>query len=274
MNGLPSGNPAVSIVGGGGESIGTLEEWLEYAGPERGLAQWRDGYSAKEQAKAWLSSGSPAAPEEWWDAVSELVGDADTLIAQPEHETRFDRFARARQHDLLAEVRRCDETVAVVGVEAKACEPFDGQVADRGIAAPPSKQRPRCNLMAQALFGRPVFNEDDGTVLDKELAGHGYQLWTAAVGSIVEAQSRGLSQAILVLHQLQPADVAGGYADDDARDWPRALQENQAAVERFRGALEDAGGHTFETRFVAAGTRLTVVKVTTTMKPNRHVGRQ
>jgi hypothetical protein len=32
-----------------------------------------DGYSAKEQAKAWLRSGSPAVPEELWSTLEPLV---------------------------------------------------------------------------------------------------------------------------------------------------------------------------------------------------------
>jgi hypothetical protein len=259
--------PSVSIVGVDGVDIRTLDAWLDHAGPEKGLAQWRDGYSAKEQAKVWLATGGPAVPAEWWDAIGPFAGDADAVIAWPEHETRLDRFARARQHDLLAELRRDGEVVAVVGVEAKACEPFDGLVGDRGPVAPPSKQRPRCNLLARALFGRPVFDEEDGTVLDEGLAGHGYQLWTAAVGSILEAQARGLSEAVLVIHQFRPADPAVGYGEDDTRDWPSSLAENQAAVERFVRALESAGGRTFKTPFVSAGTRLTVRKVETMIAP-------
>jgi hypothetical protein len=257
--------PSVSIVGVDGADIRALDAWLNHAGPEKGLAQWRDGYSAKEQAKAWLATGGPAAPEEWWCAIRPLVGDADSVIARPEHETRFDRFARARQHDLLVEFRRDGKAVAVVGVEAKACEPFDGLVRDRGSTPLPSKKRARCNLLAGALFGQPVFDEEDGVVLDEGLAGHGYQLWTAAVGSIVEAQARGLSEAVLLIHQFRPPDLMAGYDDDDTRDWPSSLAQNQAAVDRFVDALQITGGRTFETPFVRAGTRLAVRKVETTI---------
>jgi hypothetical protein len=142
-------------------------------------------------------------------------------------------------------------------------------VGDRGFAAPPSKQRARCNLLARALFGRPVFDEEDGTLLDEELAGHGYQLCTAAVGSIIEAQSRGFSDAVLVIHQFRPTDRGAGYSDDDTRDWPRALEDNQAAFERFCVAVEDAGGRSFETPFVQAGTRLTALKVETRVLAGR-----
>jgi hypothetical protein len=38
-----------------------------------------------------------------------------------------------------------------IGIEAKACEGFDGTVGDRAGAAAPSKKRARCNLLARAL---------------------------------------------------------------------------------------------------------------------------
>jgi hypothetical protein len=175
--------PAVRLFGTDRAEIEDLDGWLQHAPPEKGEAQWRDGYSAKEQAKAWLRGGSPAMPEELWAALSDLFeGEADEIYARPEHKTKLDNYGRARQHDLLACVRRDGAMILVAGIEAKACEDFAGSVGDRATAAAPSNKRARCNLLSRALFGREVFNEESGDVIDAALSRHGYQLWTATVG--------------------------------------------------------------------------------------------
>src|SRR2546421_166990 len=46
----------VHSISGPGGRIATLDEWLEKAPPKRGEAQWRDGRSAKELARAWLAA--------------------------------------------------------------------------------------------------------------------------------------------------------------------------------------------------------------------------
>jgi hypothetical protein len=241
------------------EEIVDLDSWFTHAPPEKRERDWRDGYSAKEQAKAWLRSGSPAVPDELWSALAPLTtAEVDEVYARPEHRTKLDRFARARQHDLFACARSAGKTVLVVGVEAKACETFDGIVADRASAAPPSNKRARCNLLSRALFGREVIDEETGAILDERLSGHGYQLWTAAVGTIIEAQERGQDRAVLVVHQFVPDDPA-----EDARNWPAALASNAKSIGVFVEDLQAAGAVSHETEFVKAGTTLDVVTVQT-----------
>jgi hypothetical protein len=259
--------PNVRLFGTDNEEIHSLESWFLHAPPEKGLAQWKDGYSAKEQASAWLRPGRPSVPAELWSAIVELVGDADEVYGRPEHHTRLDRYSRARQHDLFGCARRGGATTRVVGVEAKACEGFDGTVGDRAAAVAPSKKRARCNLLGRALFGRAVLDEDTGAVLDPELSTHGYQLWTATVGTIIEAQKRDVEEAIIVVHQFRPKDLSAAGRPGDNRDWASALSANKAAFDSFAAALIDAGSQSYETEFVKAGTRLRVVKVESPIDP-------
>lgn len=238
-----------------------LESWFEHAPPEKAAVQWQSGYSAKEQAKAWLRMGSPRMPDELWHSLSELVGDADEVYGRPEHKTLLDNYARARQHDLFACLRYDGKTRSAVGIEAKACEGFDGTVGDRAAAVAPSRRRARCNLLARALFGREVLDEASGDVLDPELAGHGYQLWTAAVGTIIEAQARDLDRAVLVIQQFRPRDLAAAKAAGDSRDWSTALAANEAAFSAFASALSDGTSTSHATEFVKPGTMLHVIKV-------------
>lgn len=258
--------PVARLFGQDKSEIVDCDSWYLHAPPEGGSKQWRDGYSAKEQAKAWCRSGSVAVPEEVWSAMSDfVVGGADEIYARPEHVTRLDRFSRARQHDLFACVRRNGETVLVVGVEAKACETFDGIVADRATAVPPSKKRARCNLLSRALFGREVLDEETGAVLDERLSRHGYQLWTAAVGTIIEAQQRGVDQVLVLVQQFVPGDVAEATRGGDARKWTSALEANTKALDEFAAEIRAAGSESYKTEFVRPGTRLHVAKVESTI---------
>jgi hypothetical protein len=249
------------VFGPDGDEIVDLGSWFEHAPPEKGLAQWKDGFSAKEQAKAWLRSGRPQMPHELWSDLSGLAPDADEVYARPEHTTRLDKFSRARQHDVFACLRRDGVMTTAVGIEAKACESFDGTVADRAAAAAPSKKRARCNLLARALFGREVLDEDSGEILDADLSAHGYQLWTAAAGTIIEAQKRNLPRAVLVVHQFRPRDLDAPAGTGDTRDWATALSQNADALALFAKALEASGAISLETEFIEAGTRLDVLKV-------------
>jgi hypothetical protein len=238
-----------------------LDSWFVHAPPEKGLAQWKDGYSAKEQAKAWLRVGQPRMPDELHSAVSHFVPDADEVHGRPEHQTRLDKYSRARQHDLFACLRRDGVMTAAVGIEAKACEGFDGTVGARAAAKPPSKKRARCNLMARALFGHEVLDEESGEVLDAALGAHGYQLWTAAVGTVIEAQRRGLPRAVLIVHQFRPQKLDAALAAGDMRDWATALSHNAAALDSFAREFAACGSSTHQTEFVDPGTTLDVVKV-------------
>ncbi len=150
-----------------GAEIVDERSWFELAPPEKGRAQWRDGYSAKEQALAWLRTGEIACPDELLGPLQELASrPIDELVGTPEKTTKLDNYGRDRQHDLLLGASGEGEPLLVVGIEAKACERFDGLVAERASAEPPSKKRARCNLMSRELFGRLVFDEGTGEILD------------------------------------------------------------------------------------------------------------
>ena len=254
--------PAVRLFGPDGVEIEDLDPWFLHAPPEKGLAQWKDGYSAKEQAKAWLRPGSPAIPDELWSEISGFLdGEVDEFYGRPEHTTRLDNYSRARQHDLFGCARRDGATLLVVGVEAKACEGFDGLVVDRATAAAPSNKRARCNLLSRALFGRDVLDEQTGAILDENLSRHGYQLWTAAVGTVIEAQKRAMAEALLVVHQFVPHDISAVGVAGDKRDWATALTANAEAFDAFATELHASGSKSHDTEFVQGGTTLHVVKV-------------
>jgi hypothetical protein len=256
-------SPPVRLFAPDQVEIVDLDSWFRHAPPEKRDVQWRDGYSAKEQAKAWLRAGAPAVPDELWSAIA--PGEVDEIYGRPEHRTKLDMYPRARQHDLFACARRDGITRLVVGIEAKACEDFGGIVADRAASSQASNKRARCNLLARALFGKEVFAEETGDILDEGLSRHGYQLWTAAVGIIIEAQQRGVDDAVLVVQQFVPRDLKSGYRSADKRGWSSALAANTSAFDAFAAELEASGSVSHETDFVQSGTALHVVKVDSTI---------
>jgi hypothetical protein len=227
----------IRVVGKGQQPIFDVKSWLEHGGPKKGEDHWRDGYSAKEFAKAWLRTGAPAVPAE----LAAVLPPADEVLVRAEHVTDLDGLGEGRNHDALLELRRDGAVVAVVGIEAKVAEGFSGPVSAHGSTKPGSRKTERCNLLSRALFGVDVLDPETSEVLDAQLATHGYQLWTAAVGTIIEAQRLGLDEAVLVVHHLGPV--------------PSEDAEQLAA---FAARL---GPTTFATRHVAAGTRLRVVAV-------------
>jgi len=253
--------PTVRLFGVDRVEIDSEDSWLLHAPPEKGEDQWKDGYSAKEQAKAWLRPGRPEVPDEWWAALADLCGEVDEIHGRPEHQTALDRFPRKRKHDLFACLRRSGEMTAAVGVEATACEDFDGLVRDRANAEAPSNKRARCNLLAGALFGHRVFDEDTGGILDARLAGHGYQ----AAGTLIEAQARDLANAILLVHQFRPRDLEAAARGGDRRGWASRLEQNATKLVAFAEDFAKAGAVSHEMEFVKPGTRLHVVRVETVL---------
>jgi hypothetical protein len=106
-----------------------------------------------------------------------------------------------------------------------------------------------------------VFNEHTGDLLDPSLGNHGYQLWTAAVGTLIEAQQRNINDAVVVVQQFAPADVLAAPHAGDHRDWSSALKANADAFHAFAAEVQATGAESHKTDFVAPGTTLHVIKV-------------
>lgn len=268
----PGLTPDVIVIGRDEQEIRCLDHWFPHAPPAGGCDQWVDGYSAKEQAKAWMRSGSPAFPAEILEALRYVgVENLESVTAYPEHETPLDKFGRGgkgnRNHDVLAVGRRASGETVVIGIEAKACERFDGIVATRARVPAPSKKSLRANVLSRALFGRDVCDVDTGAVVGADLAAHGYQLWTAAVGTLIEAAKHDAALAVLLVHQFEPDPVRGPDARDRRR-WGAALKSNERALSTFVAALTATGEATSHpTEFVRGGIVLRVAKARAPLAP-------
>jgi hypothetical protein len=73
-----------------GHLLHSLDDWIRWAPPEKGEAQWKDGRSAKEFARRWLP-GLPAEVAAILDTHPATAAFVPTE-GLPEHPTRLDEF--------------------------------------------------------------------------------------------------------------------------------------------------------------------------------------
>jgi hypothetical protein len=181
----------------------TLEEWEQLAGP-KSADQWVDGRSAKEAARAWLDGNGVHLPREVAAALAghPAFGAVKTWDAEPEAKLRFDKFGGEPRNSDLAVHAEDGHGQFLIAVEAKADEPFGETVGDTLAAALEryldnvrSNGVIRVQQLAQALLGRRAAN-------DPPIRDIRYQLLTACAGAICEAERRGNSRALMLVHEF------------------------------------------------------------------------
>lgn len=186
----------------GGIPITTLEEWERRAGPKR-ANQWREGRSALETARAWLTAGDrfPAEVLKAFQQHPEF-GEIRSWHAEPEVRLPFDSFGGETRNSDLVVSAIDDHGEFLVAVESKADEEFSETTADilaaavdRWLANPRSNGILRVQQLASAVLG-PLRKYE--TPL-KEIR---YQLLTATAGAIREAERRELDRAVLLIQEF------------------------------------------------------------------------
>ena len=186
-----------------GIAILSLREWEMRAGPKN-PNHWVDGRSAKEAARAWLEGEGKKLPIEVSVALAghKAFGPVQKWHAEPEAKIRFDSFAgEPRNSDLVVDVQDLHGSF-LVAVEAKADEPFGATVAKTLTAAHVRHSKnnrsngvARIEQLTKALLGpQPI-----GEPLDKDIR---YQLLTACAGALCEAERRGYSRTLMLVHEF------------------------------------------------------------------------
>ncbi len=213
--------------------ITTLTEWETRAGPKH-RSQWRDGRSAKESARAWLSVGAPELPDEIARllATSAAFGPMLAWQAEPEARIRFDDLGGEPANLDLLLVGEDKAGALMIGVEAKADESFGAEIRDtlasaleRRLKSPASNGILRVEQLARRLL--PPRQASTG---DPPLGRLRYQLLTATAAVLDEAGRRGISRAVLAVHE---------FVTDETRD--RNHRRNARNLERFlRWIMRDA----------------------------------
>ena len=198
-----------------GQTIHTLDDWIKYAPPAKGQKHWKDGRSAKELAKSWITDSEPKLPSDLSDILlsQPYTANFQPEWAIPEFETKLDKLkGNGRNHDLIV-MGNANGKKTLISIEAKVDEPFGEAVADyltKNIKKNPRTQLPeRIKNLSEALFGA------------KDIGALRYQLIHALAGTLIEAKNQGADQAVLIVHEFVPY----GKVSKKAKQNEEALQE-------------------------------------------------
>lgn len=201
-------------------ALGTLDEWLEHAGPKNPEVQWVEGRSAMEVARAWLESAPSGPPAEIGHLLRSHRDFRNVIIEQVEPEARvsFDtRRGEPSNADLV--LIGHDEIGPFVGsVEAKADETFGQRLSDtldaaleRAIANPRSAGVERVIDLVRAL----IPPKKPETVAVGELR---YQLLTGIAGSLALAAEHRAARAVFIVHVFETGKTSSQHLEANAND--------------------------------------------------------
>jgi hypothetical protein len=227
----PSLSPLL-IQNSNGKSIHSVDDWFGLAPPKKGRRQWKGGRSAKELAKAWFRTERAKVPEELEALFKSHSSTKDLVLktAIPEKQTILDGFGGEPRNNDLILIGRASGAPVVVGIEAKADEPFGPIIQEylKEKKGTKSKVPDRIKLLLQSIFGRPI---------DENLGRLRYQLLHGLAGTIIEAKQQGASQAIFVVHE---------FISEKTK--PEKIEQNKVDFERFINSFPQ-----FETYGVSPG---------------------
>ena len=172
--------------------ITNVDIWLKVAPPKGGVAQWKDGYSAKELARFVIEQ-----PKVFSKLLEDIIKRTvkyvpSSFTGEPEATTNLPPQGSSgpREHDLLLYDKRI-----VIGIEAKVNEPLGNNKSILQESKTTSSEKPKCKrinwLMQTILPGRKID--------DKEIGNLKYQLFTATAGTILEAARRDKEECIFLV---------------------------------------------------------------------------
>ncbi|MCI0407351.1 MAG: hypothetical protein L0191_02095 [Acidobacteria bacterium] len=155
--------------------------------------QWRDGYSAKELARAWESAAGfpPEVSALFRSSGVPALREATPLLAIPEHQVPLPGGDASSQNDLFVLASGRGQLIAVT-VESKVAEPF---------AEPLSKwlQDPSPGKLERIAYLKSVVG------LAGDLSGElRYQLLHRAASALIEAHRFSARFAVLLVHSFSP----------------------------------------------------------------------
>ena len=185
-----------------GKVVTTLDDWHIHAGPKLDV-QWQDDRSAKESARAWLSS-APEIPVELREVLLSHsdIGPLQEWSAEPEAQAPFDSFRGEPANLDVLLLGRDSEGPLVVAVEAKADETFGATISDTLDAA---RERLAANLRSKGVARVQQLTSAILGVGPDEIDTHGhmrYQLLTATAAALCVAERRTSERAVVMIHEF------------------------------------------------------------------------
>lgn len=169
-----------------GNQINSVDDWYNYAPPMDKDKHWKDGRSAKELAK-YIIGGNRYLPQELEDILEKDIKCPQdiTLEGEPEAITGLKSRGQGRTHDLLL----VKENEVVVGIEAKVDESFDETICEIIKDSKTSEGKyERLKYLYECIYNSKINNEHLR-----------YQLLTATVGTLLEAEKAKAKKAVLVI---------------------------------------------------------------------------
>ena len=204
-----------------GRRLSTLEEWRSHA-PPKGKTHWKDGRSAKENARLWLGA-APDLPS----GIAELlrasgsVGTLRSWSAEPEARVSFDALGEPANLDVLVQAEDKNGPI-VIGVEAKADEPFGSTVEKTLVAA---QKRLAGNSRSKGVERILGLATTFGLNLDRpEVLELRYQLLTLTAATIAEAHRQSAQRAVVIVHEFVSSLTKARYRARNTRDLGRFLE--------------------------------------------------
>ncbi|MCI6666786.1 MAG: hypothetical protein MSH12_01365 [Romboutsia timonensis] len=169
--------------------INSVDDWKEFAPPKNPNVQWKDGRSAKELAK-YIINGNGYIPKEIEDILLDLGCNTNSIFyGEPEAITSLAGRGGGRNHDLLL----VQENEVVVGIEAKSDESLGSIVYKELFEGVSDNKFTRINSLYNDIYGYDLYKNMDIR----------YQLLTATVGILKEAQKFKASKAVLIILTLK-----------------------------------------------------------------------
>ena len=213
--------PVGGVIRKGEQWLSTLEEWRRYAPPKQ-KHHWKDGRSAKANARLWLGA-APYLPSEIEETLRSCDGIEKLLSwsAEPEAKVPFDAFRGPAHIDLLLTAE--DEAgPLVIGIEAKADESFNDTIETTHSRArdvrrdkPGSRRVDRLKGLA-SLFGLGLDEPATGKLR--------YQLLTLTAAVLAEADRQSAKRAVVLVHEFVSRLTTVAKRDRNARDLDRFME--------------------------------------------------
>ena len=158
------------------------ESWYNVCPPKKGEKQWADGRSAKELAK-YMTKNLPSVPAEIENAIKTIVPAKAEFEWDAEYVTNLPGIGEGRNHDAILFNKDI-----VITIEAKADETL-GNLIEEEIKTASVNKLYRISSLLEYIFKGGF----------KDYQNLRYQLLTASVGTILEAQKKNCKTAVLIV---------------------------------------------------------------------------
>lgn len=234
------------------QTISTLDDWLNLAGPKKGKDHWQDGRSAKECAICWLNAVPNGIPYE----VSNLLashpdfGNITFIQAEPEAKIPFDGLRGEVRNADIAITANDDQGPIALTVEAKADETFDELVPkvlaaaiERSLKNERSCGIKRIEQLVAALLGPQGKGEPSIQKIR-------YQLLTATAGTVSLASRIGAKRAVFIVEEFKTRKTSDKKHEANSQDL------NAFVYRLSGGSVKDCPGGMLRGPFTIPGSPL------------------